>query len=531
MGFYLNPSADGFRAILKRGMYVDKSELIAYTNSVLESDRMLTCFSRPRRFGKSFSAQMLSAYYSRGADSRALFENLKIAKKDKKEFVAYLNRYDVLFLDITSFIATAENIKETVNDIQQEVIEELREAFPGLIKENVRSLFKALLQIHAGTGKKFFIIIDEWDALFREAKDNGEVQYAYIQFLRSLFKNNQTSRIISGAYMAGILPIKKYGTQSALTDFCEFTMLEPGGLAEFAGFTEKEVEDLCIEYGLDFEEARRWYDGYRFGRIGHIYNPKSIMEAVVNRRFSNYWTQTETYESLKVYIDLNYDGLRDAMIAMLGGQRCRIDTGTFQNDLTSLESRDDVFTLLVHLGYLAYDSTSKEVFIPNEEIREEFIRAVKNGNRRELVNVILRSEQLLDATLRMDGGTVADILEEVHDMDTAPQYYNNEQALRSVVVMAYLSCVDHYTRFEELAGGKGYSDILMLPKPASEKPALLIELKWDKSAQEAVLQMKDRDYMSVLKKFRYQGEVLLVGISYSSRSKKHTCRIERSRLY
>ncbi len=251
----------------------------------------------------------------------------------------------------------------------------------------------------------------------------------------------------------------------------------------------------------------------------------------MNRRFSNYWTQTETYESLKVYIDLNYDGLRDAMIAMLGGQRCRIDTGTFQNDLTSLESRDDVFTLLVHLGYLAYDSTSKEVFIPNEEIREEFIRAVKNGNRRELVNVILRSEQLLDATLRMDGGTVADILEEVHDMDTAPQYYNNEQALRSVVVMAYLSCVDHYTRFEELAGGKGYSDILMLPKPASEKPALLIELKWDKSAQEAVLQMKDRDYMSVLKKFRYQGEVLLVGISYSSRSKKHTCRIERSRLY
>lgn len=186
MGFYLNPSADGFRAILKRGMYVDKSELIAYTNSVLESDRMLTCFSRPRRFGKSFSAQMLSAYYSRGADSRALFENLKIAKKDKKEFAAYLNRYDVLFLDITSFIATAENIKETVNDIQQEVIEELREAFPGLIKENVRSLFKALLQIHAGTGKKFFIIIDEWDALFREAKDNGEVQYAYIQFLRRI---------------------------------------------------------------------------------------------------------------------------------------------------------------------------------------------------------------------------------------------------------------------------------------------------------------------------------------------------------
>ncbi|MCI9619286.1 MAG: AAA family ATPase [Dorea sp.] len=527
MGIYLNPPSDGFRAILKRGMYVDKSELIAYTNSVLESDRMLTCFSRPRRFGKSFSARMLSAYYSSEAESETLFEDLKIAHGKNGRFREYLNQCDVLFLDITSFISTAEDIEETVNDIQREVIEELREAFPGCIREGVKALSKALLQIHSKTGKKFFVIIDEWDALFREAKDNEKVQHAYIQLLRSLFKSSQTSQMIIGAYMTGILPVKKYGTQSALTDFCEFTMLEPGPLAEFAGFTEDEVRDLCKEYGLDFDEARRWYDGYYFDKTRHIYNPKSIIEAVINQKFNNYWTQTETYESLRTYIDLNFDGLKDALVDMLGGRHFRIDTGTFQNDMTSLNSKDDVFTLLVHLGYLAYDSDKEEVFIPNEEVREEFIRALKNGRRQELVRVIQRSDRLLQATLKMEADTVADILEEVHGENTAPQNYNNEQALRSVVIMAYLSCLDHYMRFEELASGKGYSDLLFVPEKTSAKPALLIELKWNKSAKGAVMQIKDRNYIEFARRFDYEGEILLIGINYDAKTKKHTCKIER----
>ncbi|EOS70847.1 hypothetical protein C818_01445 [Lachnospiraceae bacterium MD308] len=527
MGIYLNPPSDGFKAILKRGMYVDKSELIAYTNSVMESDRMLTCFSRPRRFGKSFSARMLSAYYSREGDSECLFEDLKIARDKNGSFHEYLNQYDVLFLDISSFISTAEVIEETVNDIQKDVIEELKETFPGCIKDDVRALSKALLQVCAKTGKKFFIIIDEWDALFREAKTNEKVQHAYIQLLRSLFKSSQTAQMVGGAYMAGILPIKKYGTQSALTDFCEFTMLEPGPLAELAGFTEQEVRNLCGEYGLDFAKARRWYDGYYFDNTRHIYNPKSIMEAVINQKFSNYWTQTETYESLRAYIDLNFDGLKDAIVDMLGGQRLRIDTGTFQNDMTSMSSRDDVFTLLVHLGYLAYDSGRKEVYIPNEEVREEFIRAVKNGRRQELVKAVRRSDRLLDATLQMDADVVAEILEEVHGLNTSPQNYNNEQALRSVVVMAYLSCIDHYLKFEELASGKGYSDLLFVPDKTSGKPALIVELKWDKSAKSAVEQIKQRDYTQFARQFGYEGEILLIGINYSTKTKKHSCKIEK----
>lgn len=380
MGFYLNPSGDAFEVIRKNNMYVDKSGLITYINSVLRSDRMLTCSTRPRRFGKSFAAQMLAAYYSKGTDSQALFQGLEIT--EDLSFKEHLNKYDVLFLDITWFLSIASDAESVVTEMQEYIIEELSDAFPDYVDKSLKSLPVALSRINGKTGRKFFIIIDEWDALFRETKDRVELQKSYIKLLRSLFKGAQTAQFLVGAYMTGILPIKKYGTQSALTDFYEYTMLEPGPLAKYVGFTEKDVRRLCETYGLDFEDARKWYDGYHFEGAGHVYSPNSIIRAVLNQRFNNYWTQTETYESLKVYIDLDYYGLKNAIIDMLGGVRCKIDTGTFQNDMTSLRSRDDVFTLLVHLGYLAYDMAQKEVFIPNEEVREKFIQAVKNGARR-----------------------------------------------------------------------------------------------------------------------------------------------------
>ncbi len=536
MGIYVNPPADGFEAILKRNSYIDKSELIAYTNYVLGTDRMLTCSTRPRRFGKSFAVKMLTAYYSKGADARSIFENLRIARLDGKTeqgedifFEKYMNKQDVISLDMTPFVALAAKPSEIVSDMQKAVIEELREEYPDCIQEGTENLYKALIRIHQKTGRKFFIIIDEWDMVFRESKDDKDVQKEYINLLRSLFKSNQTSQILVGGYMTGILPIKKYGSQSALTDFREFTMLKPGVLAPFIGFTEAEVADLCKKYDLDFDETRKWYDGYRFDGVGHIYCPNSIMELVITRNFDSYWTETETYESLRDYIDLNLDGLRDGIVDMLGGQSCRIDIGTFQNDLTSISGRDDIFTLLVHLGYLAYDFKKKEVFIPNEEVRGEFIRAIRGGRRAELARAVKISDKLLNATIQMDEELVAELIGTVHMEEITLQNYNNEQALRYVVLMAYLSCMDHYLRFEELAGGRGFSDILFLPRKNSSKPALLIELKWNKSADKAIGQIHEKQYNEVLKKFDYTGELLLVGINYSEKTGKHTCKIERFR--
>lgn len=286
MGIYLNPGNDAFASILKKDIYIDKSGLISYTNRVLNSSRMLTCFSRPRRFGKSYAAKMLAAYYSKGADSDSLFQNLKISKMDN--YKENLNQYDVLFLDVAWFISIASSIENTVSEMQDSIIEELKSAFPDIIGPSVHSLPVALLKVSAATGRKFFIIIDEWDALFREAANDEKIQKSYIQLLRALFKGLQVTQFLAGAYMTGILPIKKYGTQSALTDFREFTMLEPGFLAEYVGFTEKEVLDLCQYHQLDFAKANKWYDGYQFDNIGHVYSPNSIIEAVVNQKFSNY---------------------------------------------------------------------------------------------------------------------------------------------------------------------------------------------------------------------------------------------------
>lgn len=222
----------------------------------------------------------------------------------------------------------------------------------------------------------FIFIIDEWDCIFREEPQNMEGQKIYLDFLRDLLKGRTYVKL---AYMTGILPIKKYGTHSALNIFDEFSMTEPKQLAEYVGFTEKEVKNLCSFYQMNFEEARQWYDGYLLGEDTHIYNPKSIVDAMFNQKFTSYWTRTETYEALKVYIDMNFDGLKDSVTAMIGGGKCRVNPEKFQNDMTSLGNRDDVLTLLVHLGYLAYDERSREVFIPNMEIEGEF-RILSGGD-------------------------------------------------------------------------------------------------------------------------------------------------------
>jgi hypothetical protein len=302
-------------------------------------------------------------------------------------------------------------------------------------------------------------------------------------------------------------------------------MLSPLVLAEYVGFTESEVKSLCEKNGVDFEETKRWYDGYSFRKIKSVYNPNSVMKAITNREFDSYWTRTETYESLKIYIDLDFDGLKEDIVQMIGGAHCPVEVGTFQNDMTSIQSKDDVLTLLIHLGYLAYDADKKTVYIPNQEIRQEFIRAVKAGKHKEVAKLIQNSDRLLDATLRMEAETVAEVIEEAHSAGTAPLFYNDEQALRSVIRFAYISCVDEFLRIEELPSGIGYADVVYLPKNGSAMPIMVVELKRNKSAEGAVSQIKNRNYPQALEGFG--SDILLVGVNYDEKSKKHTCMIEK----
>lgn len=519
MGLYLNRGNAGFAAAVN-GIYVDKTDMISFINSTLNTKDKLTCVSRPRRFGKSFAAQMLCAYYDKSCDSRRLFDGLSISKD--RSFERHLNNYNVIYLDITLFISRTANVKDVVQNISTEVMEEVDKAFPNVSKGE--DLAETLAHISGETGEKFIMIIDEWDALFREAKDDIRLQEAYIDLLRSLFKSSWTDDIFAAAYMTGILPIKKYGTQSAVSDFQEYTMTQPEPLEKFVGFTEEEVRGLCADSALVFEDVQKWYDGYVLNAKTHIYSPKSVIDAIKRKRIGNYWTRSETYESLKFYIEMNEDGLKEAIVQMLGGAHVRNDVSTFQNDMKTIQSRDDVLTLLVHLGYLAYDIDRKSVYIPNEEVREEFLRAVTTGRHTELTRLIQNSERLLEATLNMDEETVAAAIEEAHMTGTAPTFYNNEQALRSVIRFAYISCVDEFMRIDELPSGRGYADVVFFPKRTSAMPLLLIELKWDKTDKGAIGQIKRNDYPQALKD--YGGDILLVGINYDAKNKKHTCMIE-----
>lgn len=287
-------------------------------------------------------------------------------------------------------------------------------------------------EVFAQTGRSFVILIDEWDCLFREYESNKEAQKQYLDFLRVWLKDKE---YVGLAYMTGILPIKKYGSHSALNMFTEYSMTNPREMAGYFGFTEDEVKKLCEIYQRSFDETQAWYDGYDLvmfdGTVQKtyaMYSPKSVVEAMLSGVYDNYWNQTESYEALKVYIQMNYDGLKEAIVRMLAGDRVQINTGTFSNDMTTFETKDDVLTLLVHLGYLSYHWPDKTVTIPNKEVSQEYVKAI-------------------------------------------------------------------------------------------------IELKWDKSAEGAIAQIKEKNYPEALED--YHGNLLLAGINYDKKNRKHTCKIEK----
>lgn len=520
MGNYLNKGNAGFMAAVK-GNYVDKTEMISFINGSLGTLNKLTCVSRSRRFGKSLAAKMLCAYYDKSCDSRKLFDGLAISRDDS--FEKYLNKYNVIYLDVTLFISRTANRKDVVHNINYEVMTEIEESFTNIRKGT--DLAETLVCAAKASGEKFIMIIDEWDALFREAKDDADLQKEYIDFLRSLFKSSWTDDIFEAAYMTGILPIKKYGNQSAVSDFREYTMLSPGPLVKYLGFTEHEVKRLCEQHDMDFEEMKRWYDGYSFSRLKSVYSPNSVMEAIVRDEYGSYWTGTESYESLKVYIDMDFGGLKEAVIQMLSGEKIDIITRTFQNDMVNIESKDDVLTLLVHLGYLAYDAEEKSVFIPNEEVRQEFVTTVTGGRHNELVKLVRNSDRLFQQTLSMNESAVERAIEDAHKMVSSPISYNKEDSLRSAIRFAYITYVDEFIEVDEFPSGTGYADMVFMPKKGSKMPVILVELKWNKTAESAIRQIKNRDYPHAFE--NYGGDIYLVAINYDADTKKHTCKIEK----
>lgn len=522
MGTYLNPGNSGFTGILN-DQYIDKTGLIALINDTIETPRRLTCISRPRRFGKSFAAQMLCAYYDKTCDSSGLFDGKAIS--EDKSYRQYLNKYDVIYIDMTDIKPFTDNYSGLAAYLSEKITQELKGNYPELAVSN--ELPATMGHAVGLTGNKFIMIIDEWDAPIRE---NPAVQQEYLEFLRILFKGSgTTAKIFAAAYMTGILPIKKDGKQSAISDFKEYTMVKPRKFGRYVGFTESEVIGLCERNKIDFQKMKQWYDGYFFQGVGSVYNPNSVMQAVNNDDFDSYWTETSAAEGLLAYISMDYAGLAKKIAQLIGGVEVSADTNGFANDLMTFRGMDDVLTLLVHLGYLAYEETSKTVHIPNEEIRLEFSKAVRGIRLSETMERVAKSDRLIYDTIHMNEEAVAVQLEKIHSEEMAVLHYNKEDSLRSVIKLAYYTYKDYYLQLEELTSGAGYADVVYLPKHGTDYPALVIELKWNQTAEGAIEQIKEKHYPKAIE--NYGGDILLVGVNYDKNApagkRKHTCKIEK----
>lgn len=527
MGIYLNPENDEYKRAINSEIYVDKTELIAVTNRKLNTEHQNICVSRPRRFGKSMAANMLVAYYCKNVDSRDIFSGFKIANDET--FEKHLNKYNVIHINMIDFLSRADSVDDLIDYLQRRLLWDIKKEYSDVDCFDWNDLVDVLETVYSEKKLPFVIIIDEWDCIFRKYPDNVEEQKKYLDFLRFFLKGKS---YVALAYMTGILPIKKYGEHSALNMFDEYSMTNQRELAEFTGFTEEEVKTLCVQYDMPYEKMKQWYDGYELKGV-QIYNPRSVVMSLLGRDFDSYWTKTETYEALKKYIQLDMYNLKSLVTRLIAGESVPVNPDKFQNDMTTLESSDDVLTLLVHLGYLTYDFDNKKVAIPNQEVQKEFINCIEDGGWEPVMDAIRSSDELLYATLQGDEEKVSSMIEQAHQENTSILKYNDENALACVISLAYYSAKKDYSIYRELAGGKGYVDMVFVPRNNVSKPAIVVELKWNKSVSAAIEQIKEKQYVQSLK--GYSGEVVLVGINYAVGKednggfKKHKCGIERIR--
>ena len=521
MGFYINKGNRGFRMV-RNSEYVDKSELIAAVNRTLFTEQRFSCVSRCRRFGKSMAAKMLAAYYDCSCDSRELFADLDIAKNPS--FEKHLNQYRVIYLDMTSFITRFKD-ESIVCHIDEELKADVCAAYPELTFVERDDLMGCLMRINDATGDSFFFIIDEWDAICREFEPGSEGMESYLNWLRRMFKDVIAYDVFAGVYMTGILPVKKYKTQSAMNNFVEYSMVEPGNMGRFFGFTKDEVRMLSEKYNRDFDELEKWYDGYQIGDETSMFNPNSVIQAVTRGRCRSYWASTGAYETVAEYINMNFEGLKDDIIAMLGGGTVKVNTTRFLNDISIIHSKDDALTVLIHLGYLSFDWKRGVCYIPNYEVADELTNAVESTNWTPVIRALKQSEDLLQATLEGDEEAVAKGVDAVHDESTSILSYNNENSLACVISLAYYAARNHYIVHRELASGKGFADIVMIPRKNVDSPALVVELKFNRDADAAIDQIKRKQYPAKLEE--YEGHLLLVGVNYDKETKTHCCKIEK----
>ena len=510
MGQFIDRENYGFRRV-KNSDFVDKSGLLNILNRNLGSENRFMCISRPRRFGKSVAAEMAYAYYDRKSNSRNLFEGLEITKSP--DYEKHLNKYPTIFIDWNTFANVPDEDK--LKEAQKSVIADLKKSYDILEEKN--SLSKALAEINLKTGDRFILIIDEWDMLVRDVTQ--EIQDEYVDFLRSMFKSADAKKTFLLVYMTGILPIIKIKTQSALNNFREYSIIYPAETAKYYGFTEPEVEKICKDHGMNLELMKHAYDGYIIGEEKSMFNPNSVMMSILYRTYDSFWSRTASFMAIEKYLNIDADQVRTKIISMMNGEEVTVRVSSFRNDMKNIETSDDVLTLLAHLGYLSYNPETKSVRIPNTEVTEEFENAVRFAGWNELSKAVGQSLQLLDDTINLRENKVARAFDDYHFEASSLLEFNDENSMQCAITLAYYAAKPFYKIFHELPTGKGFADMVFIPLPKSTRPAIVVELKYDKTADSAIDQIKRKEYPKSLVGF--SKKIVLCGINYNKTTSKH----------
>ena len=515
---YLNTNSPiiHFRKNINSEIYVDKSLMIDKLNQYIGTGRCYICVTRPRRFGKTINANMLGAYYTKNMQSESLFSALEISKKDS--YMKHINKHNVIYIDFSRMPDFCESYKEYIKNIIDMIKEDLLQAYPLLQNKKYFMLSK----MFQDTGDSFVFILDEWDSIFYKRFMTKDDKDAYLEFLKGLLKDQPYVEL---AYMTGVLPIAKYSSGSELNMFEEYSFMNDNVYDAYFGFQESEVRQLCDKFQtVSYEELKLWYDGYYTGDGRSLFNPRSVSNALSNGLCRNYWTETGPMNEVADCIEHNVDEVREDIVKLVSGISVPVKLRGYSASEQQMNSRDEILSAMVVYGFLSYyDGVIK---IPNHELMEKFEDVLSRRSMGAIRDIVNLSKEMLMATLNGDSKRVAEILEEVHDREIPFLKYNDENALSCVITLCYLYAREEYWIEREYATGKGYCDYIFIPKKQNNT-AIILELKYNHSAKEAIQQIKDRNYIQKLKDYK---DVLLVGINYDDK-KHHTCIIEKDNLY
>lgn len=533
MGIYLNSTApfEAYKIVASDRYFVDKSMLLEELIPSIDREQRFLCITRPRRFGKTVMANMVAAYFGKAADSRSVFGQLAIAQSSRYE--EYINQYDIIYIDFSRLPESCQTYEEYIRRIKMGIKKDLFAEFPEITLEKRMSLWDIFATIFQKTNRKFMFIMDEWDAVFHMPFVSQKERREYLLFLKNLLKDQV---YVALAYMTGILPIAKYSAASELNMFVEYNMATRERFSSYFGFSEGEVDTLFQIYSditprprITRQDLKIWYDGYCTASGEQLYNPRSIICALSDNQLGSYWTGSGPYDEIFYYIKGNIDEVREDFILMVSGEHIEARIQEYAATAEQLTTKNEIYSAMVIYGLLTYEDG--EVFIPNRELMYKYDELLlTNENLGYVYRLARESERMLKATLMGDTHTMSEILEYAHNTESPILSYNSEIELSAVINLVYLSARDKYRVEREDKAGKGYVDFIFYPEKKNT-PAIILELKVDASPEEAIQQIKDKQYILRLQgklgeKPKYIGRILLVGINYNKESKIHTCKTE-----